>query len=67
MEVGHNGFIFRARREEDAEALIHEWYRRPSVGGRLVTILLAVTAGRVRRLGLALLTATATALADGGR
>jgi hypothetical protein len=44
MEGGHNGFIFRARREEDAEAFVREWYRRPQVGGRLVTVLLVLAA-----------------------
>ncbi len=44
MEGGHNGFIFRSRRKEDAEVFIREWRRRPGVGGRFVTVLLVLTA-----------------------
>ena len=44
MEGGHNGFTFRARSKEDAEAFILEWRRRPGLGGRVVTGFLVLAA-----------------------
>lgn len=44
MQGGHNGFIFRTRREEDARTFVREWYRRSGAGSRLATLLLVLAA-----------------------